>query len=101
MQTHDTMTISLLRQHDVVMSFWRNNDVIITPCAHWVQLGVCSYGFKILVSPASKQDLIAVMRAGSLEKVALSSSKFAHSILFYIYSILFYSILKHFSIEFE
>ena len=34
-QTRDATITSLLRQNDVATSFWRNNDVIIAPCAHW------------------------------------------------------------------
>ena len=26
---------SLLRQNDVATSFWRNDNVFITPCVHW------------------------------------------------------------------
>ena len=33
---HGATITSLLRQNDVATSFCRNNDVIITPCAHWV-----------------------------------------------------------------
>ena len=32
-RTHDVIITSLLRQNDVAMSFWRNDDVIITSCA--------------------------------------------------------------------
>ena len=42
-RTHGVIITSLLRQNDVAASFWRNNDVTITPCAsliagivHWV-----------------------------------------------------------------
>ena len=31
---HDVIT-SLSRQNDVATLFWRNNDVIIAPCARW------------------------------------------------------------------
>ena len=34
-RTHGTMITSLLRQNDVATSFWRNNDVMIAPHAHW------------------------------------------------------------------
>ena len=34
-RTHDVMITSLLRQNDVAMSFWRNNEIIITPCVRW------------------------------------------------------------------
>ena len=34
-RTHDVMITSLLRQNDVAMSFWRNNDVVITSCVDW------------------------------------------------------------------
>ena len=27
---------SILRQNDVAMSFWCDDDIIITPCVHWV-----------------------------------------------------------------
>ena len=32
---HDAMLTPLLRQNDVAMSFWRNNDVIIMSCVCW------------------------------------------------------------------
>ena len=35
-RTRDVIITSLSHQNDVATSFWRNNDVIITPCAHWV-----------------------------------------------------------------
>ena len=35
-RTHDAIIKSLLRQNDVMSSFWRNNDFIIVPCARWV-----------------------------------------------------------------
>ena len=42
-RTHDVILTSLLRQNDVVASFWRNNDVIITSCVGsvytWPELG--------------------------------------------------------------
>ena len=34
-RTRDAITTSLLRQNDVAMSFWRNNDVIIALCVRW------------------------------------------------------------------
>ena len=34
-RTHGAMKTSLLRQNDVTTSFWRNNDVIITPRVRW------------------------------------------------------------------
>ena len=34
-RTNDVMITSLSRQNDVAISLRRNNDVIITPCAHW------------------------------------------------------------------
>ena len=36
--THGVIKTSLLRQNDVVTSFWRNNDVIITPRVHWATI---------------------------------------------------------------
>ena len=33
--THDAIKTSILRQNDVVTSFWRNNGVIIALCARW------------------------------------------------------------------
>ena len=35
-RTHDAIMMSLSRQNDVAMLFWRNNDVVIASCAHWV-----------------------------------------------------------------
>ena len=35
-RTRDAITTSWLLQNDVVTSFWHNNDVIITPCVHYV-----------------------------------------------------------------
>ena len=35
-RTHDTIITPLLRQNDVLMSFWRNNDVMIALCVRWV-----------------------------------------------------------------
>ena len=35
-QTHDVITMSILRQNDVATLFWPNNYVIITPCVRWV-----------------------------------------------------------------
>ena len=34
--TYDSILTSLLCQNDVNTSFWRNNDIIITSCVHWV-----------------------------------------------------------------
>ena len=34
-RTHDVIITLLLRKNDVVTSFWRNNDVIITACFRW------------------------------------------------------------------
>ena len=34
-RTHGVIIRSLLRQNGVVTSFWRNNDVIVTPDVHW------------------------------------------------------------------
>ena len=34
-RTHDIEITSLLHQNDVITSFWRNNDVIITSCVRW------------------------------------------------------------------
>ena len=34
--THGVKITSLLRQNDVAVSFWRNNDVIITSCIGWI-----------------------------------------------------------------
>ena len=33
---HDVIIASLLGQNDVAMSFWRNDDFIITLCARWL-----------------------------------------------------------------
>ena len=33
---HDVIMTSLLRQNYVAISFWRNNDVVILPCARWL-----------------------------------------------------------------
>ena len=35
-RTHDAIATPLLRQNDVVASFWRKNDVIIVSCVRWV-----------------------------------------------------------------
>ena len=37
-RTHVVMIMSALRQNDVVTSFWRNSDVIITSCVRWVRV---------------------------------------------------------------
>ena len=34
-RTYDVIITSLLRQNDVVTSFWRDSDVIITSCVGW------------------------------------------------------------------
>ena len=34
-RTHDAVKTSLLRENDVAMPFWRNNDTIIASCTHW------------------------------------------------------------------
>ena len=35
-RSHDVIITLLLRQNDVAASFWRNIDVVITPCVRWV-----------------------------------------------------------------
>ena len=39
--THDAIITSLIRQNDVSMSFWRNNDVIIASCVHRDAVYLC------------------------------------------------------------
>ena len=34
-RTYDVIITSLLRQNEIATSFWRNNGLIITSCAHW------------------------------------------------------------------
>ena len=57
-RTHDEITTSLLRQNDVATPFWRNNDVIITPCVRWDSLPIrARYGVSFL---SSKSDLCSM-----------------------------------------
>ena len=42
-RTHDAI-MSLLRQNDVVTSFWRNNHVIILSCARWAGTMTTKFG---------------------------------------------------------
>ena len=39
-RTRGAIIASLLRQNDVMTSFWRNNDVIITSCVRWDMVSV-------------------------------------------------------------
>ena len=40
-QTHDAMITSLLRQNDVVISFWCDNDIIVS-CVRWEATRLCT-----------------------------------------------------------
>ena len=40
---HDAIITSLLWQNDVATSFWRNNDVVIAPCARWADYATTPY----------------------------------------------------------
>ena len=44
--THRAMIKSLLRQNDIATSFWRNNDVIVTPCVCWGLILVSPFQFR-------------------------------------------------------
>ena len=56
---------SLLLQNDVVMWYWRNNDVIITPCFHWEGLirycfiEICNQPCKVVATHLMIRDLQA------------------------------------------
>ena len=57
-RSHDMIISSLIRQNDVVTSFWHNDDVIITVCVRWARVFILN-GPKSLfcrIRPASAPD---------------------------------------------
>ena len=49
-RTQEAKMTSSLRHNEVVTSFWRNNDVIITPCVHRNTVCSDSAGYLILIT---------------------------------------------------
>ena len=52
---YDVMITSLLCQNDVITSFWRNNDVIITSCVHWTCIYYFVHSILIKIITVSKR----------------------------------------------
>ena len=77
---YDVMITSLLCQNDVITSFWRNNDVIVTSCVHWT----CIYYFvhsiliKIIIvskrAPCCRKDEARATELKFLAEISSSRS---------------------------